>query len=172
MGRQAFDHDPSYAAICDQLYKLGRYGQKTSRGFYLYHHQDQGRNKTEDPEVIELAKQLAQELGIQRRKISDQEIIERTIYMLINEGAQTLDDGIAYRASDIDLIYTNGYGFPRWRGGPMQYANEIGLDTVLSGIKKYQNLLGDYGEMWFHPAPLLERLSTEKLNFKDYDETH
>jgi len=162
---QAFAHDPSYAAICNKLYSLGRYGQKTGRGFYIYH----GRDKTDDPEVIELAQQLAAEHGIVRREISDQEIIERTIYMLINEGAQTLDDGIAYRAGDIDLVYVNGYGFPLWRGGPMQYADEIGLDTVLAGIEKHRKQLGEYGEMWFRPAPLLARLVSEGRNFKDYD---
>ncbi len=163
--KNAFAHDPSYTAICDKLYALGRYGQKTGRGFYIY----QGRDKTEDPEVIEIAQATATELGIQRREISDEEIIERTLYMLINEGAQTLDDGIAYRASDIDLIYINGYGFPLWRGGPMQYANEIGLDTVLSSINKYREQLGDYGKLWFKPAPLLEKLAAKNMTFKDYD---
>jgi 3-hydroxyacyl-CoA dehydrogenase len=163
--QQAFAHDPGYAAICNKLYALGRYGQKTGRGFYIYH----GRDKTEDPEVMEFAQKLAAEHGIRRREISDQEIIERTIYMLINEGAQTLEDGIAYRASDIDLVYVNGYGFPLWRGGPMQFADEIGLDTVLASIDKHRKQLGDYGEMWFRPAPLLARLVGEGRNFKDYD---
>ncbi|MGA9573049.1 MAG: 3-hydroxyacyl-CoA dehydrogenase NAD-binding domain-containing protein, partial [Lysobacterales bacterium] len=99
--KEAFAHDPAYAGICDKLYSLGRFGQKTGRGFYIYH----GRDRLDDPEVVEFARQLAAEHGIQRREISDQEIIERTIYMLINEGARTLEDGIAYRAGDIDLVY-------------------------------------------------------------------
>jgi len=163
--KAAFAEDPSYAVVCNKLYSLCRFGQKTGRGLYIYH----GREKSEDPEVLEIARQLATEHGIQQREITDQEIFERTIYMLVNEGAQTLDDGIAYRASDIDLVYIHGYGFPLWRGGPMQYADEIGLDRVLDGINKYRNKLGEYGEMWFEPAPLLQKLAREGKTFKDYD---
>jgi 3-hydroxyacyl-CoA dehydrogenase len=163
--KAAFAKDPSYAAVCNKLYSLGRFGQKTGRGLYIY----DGREKSEDPEVLEFARQLAAEHGIQQREITDQEIIERTIYMLVNEGAQTLDDGIAYRASDIDLVYIHGYGFPLWRGGPMQYADEIGLNRVLDGIDKYRNKLGEYGEMWFRPAPLLQKLAREHKTFKDHD---
>ena len=153
--------DPGYAAICDKLYELGRYGQKTGRGFYIY----EGRDKQEDPEVMTLAAELAAKHGIEQRDISDQEILERTVYMLINEGAQILDEGIAIRASDIDIVYCNGYGFPAHRGGPMQYANEIGLDTVLAAINKYRQSLGAYGEQYFKPAPLLEKLASEGKNF-------
>lgn len=159
-----YGRDPGYAAICDKLYELGRFGQKTARGFYIY----EGRNKKEDPDVLELATGLAKELGISQRDVPDQEILERTIYMLINEGAQVLDDGIAYRSSDIDLVYCNGYGFPAHRGGPMQYADEIGLDVVLSSLNKYRTELGAYGEEWFKPAPLLEKLVAEGKQFKDH----
>lgn len=159
-----YGRDPAYTAICDKLYELGRYGQKTGRGFYIY----EGRDKQEDPEVIELAAELAKQHGITQRDISDQEILERTIYMLINEGAQVLDDGISYRSSDIDTVYCNGYGFPAHRGGPMQYADEIGLQTVVDALNKYRTELGSYGEEWFKPAPLLEKLAAEGKSFKSF----
>ncbi len=149
-----YSRDPSYAAICDELYGLGRFGQKSERGFYTY----EGRNKTEDPEVMELAAQLAKENDVTIRENSDEEILERTIYMLINESAQVLDDGIASRSCDIDTVFCNGYGFPVHRGGPLQYADEIGLDKVLEALNWYRKKLGSYDEEWFKPAPLLERL--------------
>ncbi|MEC8429341.1 MAG: 3-hydroxyacyl-CoA dehydrogenase family protein, partial [Pseudomonadota bacterium] len=158
-----YGRDPAYTAICDKLHELGRYGQKTGRGFYIY----EGRDKQEDPEVMQLAAELAQEHGIAQRQISDEEILERTIYMLINEGAQVLDDGISYRSSDIDTVYCNGYGFPAHRGGPMQYADEIGLQTVVDALNKYRSQLGEYGEEWFKPAPLLEKLAAEGKTFKE-----
>ncbi len=153
--RNAISHDPTYQAIQDRLFELGRYGQKTGRGSYFY----EGREKKNDPEVITLCEQLAAEHGIERRQISDQEILERCLYPLINEGMQILDEDIAYRSGDCDLIWVNGYGFPAWRGGPLQYADEIGLDTVLTGMNHYRKALGEYGEMWFKPAPLLEKLA-------------
>ncbi len=156
--------DPSYMALARKLYDLGRFGQKTGRGLYLY----QGREQRADPEINEMTEVLARELGIERRAIADAEIIERTLYAMINEGAQILDEGIAYRSSDCDLIYCNGYGFPLWRGGPMQYADEIGLEKVLEGINKYRQQLGAYGELWFQPAPLLERLVAEGRKFRDF----
>jgi 3-hydroxyacyl-CoA dehydrogenase len=155
--RDEFTRDPGYQAIQDKLYELGRYGQKTGRGSYFY----QGREKTSDPEVISLCEQLASELGIERRKISDREILERCLYPLINEGIQILDEGIAYRPGDIDLIWINGYGFPAWRGGPLWYADEIGLEHVLDAMNRYRQNLGDYGEMWFKPAVLLEQMVSE-----------
>ena len=161
-----YPRDPNYAAILDKLYELDRYGQKNGRGFYIY----EGRDKKEDPEVIQLATEIANELGITQREISDEEILERTLYMLINEGAQILHEGIAIRSGDIDTVYCNGYAFPTHRGGPMQYADEIGLDTVLNAINKYRETLGDYGEEWFKPAPLLERLVKENKKFKDWSQ--
>lgn len=152
--RAAFAHDPSYYAVGDALYTLGRFGQKTSRGFYIY----EGRERQDDPEVLELAKRLAGELGVAQKPISDAEIHDRCLFMLINEGIQLLDEGIALRAGDIDLVWTNGYGFPSWLGGPMHYAEQLGLDKVLDGIRHYRDSLGDYGRLWFEPAPLLERL--------------
>ncbi|MDG2080082.1 MAG: 3-hydroxyacyl-CoA dehydrogenase NAD-binding domain-containing protein [Pseudomonadales bacterium] len=163
-GEKYYSRDPAYSAICDRLCELERYGQKTGRGFYIY----EGRDKKEDPEVMELAAELAKKHGVTRRDISDQEILERTIYMLINEGAQVLEDGISYRSSDIDAVYCNGYGFPAHRGGPMQYADEIGLQTVVDALEKHRNSLGEYGEEWFKPAPLLKKLAAEGKSFKDF----
>jgi len=154
--------DPSYGAVVDRLYHLGHFGQKTGRGFYLYH----GRDKSNNPDIEKFATEAAAQFSITRRKISDQEILERCFYPLINEGALILAEGIAARSSDCDLIYVNGYGFPVWRGGPMQYADEIGLKTVLDGMNKYRQQLGDYGQRWFKPAPLLEKLAAEGKTFK------
>ena len=152
--RAAFAHDDSYCRLGDELYALGRHGQKTGRGFYLY----EGRNRQDDYEVVALAERLAGELHIPRRRIDDQEIHDRCLFMLINEGIQLLDEGIALRASDIDLVWINGYGFPAHLGGPLHYAEQLGLDKVLAGIQHYRRALGEYGEMWFKPAALLERL--------------
>lgn len=162
--REEFSQDPGYQAIQDRLYELGRYGQKTGRGSYFY----EGREKTSDPEVVKLCEELASELNIKRRQLSDQEILERCLYPLINEGIQILDEGIAYRAGDCDLIWVNGYGFPAWRGGPLHYGDEIGLDSVLAGMKQYQEQLGDYGNMWFKPAQLLETLVRDGVKLSDY----
>jgi 3-hydroxyacyl-CoA dehydrogenase len=108
---------------------------------------DEGRDKKEDAEVVEMATRLAVELGIEQREISSQEIVERMIFKMINEGAVILEEGKAYRSSDCDLIYTNGYGFPVWRGGSMQYADEIGLDVISKTLEKLRQQLGKYGEM-------------------------
>ncbi|MCY1543913.1 Fatty acid oxidation complex subunit alpha [compost metagenome] len=133
---------------------MGRYGQKTGRGFYLY----EGRNRKDDAEVIALAEHLADELEIPQRSMDDQEILDRCLFVLINEGIQLLDEGIALRAGDIDLVWINGYGFPAHLGGPMHYTEQLGLSNVLVGLQRYRQALGEYGEMWFQPAPLLERL--------------
>ncbi|WPN45172.1 3-hydroxyacyl-CoA dehydrogenase NAD-binding domain-containing protein [Pseudomonas sp. P8_241] len=152
--RELIAHDPGYCKLADALYALGRFGQKTSRGYYVY----EGRERKDDPEVVALAEQIAGELGIPRRVISDQEIHDRCLLMLINEGIQLLDEGIAQRSSDIDLVWINGYGFPAWRGGPMHYAEGLGLAQVFERIGHYRQALGAYGAMWFQPAALLERL--------------
>ncbi len=159
-----YSRDPIYQLLGDKLYELGRFGQKSGRGYYIY----EGRDKKNDPELMELASDLAKEHNVKQRAIGDQEILERTIFMLINEGAQVLADGISYRSSDIDTVYCNGYGFPAHRGGPMQYADEIGLDKVVEALNKYRDQLGAYGEEFFKPAPLLEKLAAEGKKFKDY----
>jgi 3-hydroxyacyl-CoA dehydrogenase len=152
--REAIAHDASYFKLADELYARGHYGQKTGRGFYRY----EGRDRVEDYEVVACAEVLASELGITRRVISNEEIHDRCLFMLINEGVQLLDEGIAQRSGDIDLVWINGYGFPAWRGGPMHYAEQLGLGRVLAGIEQYREQLGEYGQMWFQPAPLLQRL--------------
>ncbi len=157
--------DKAYQALQFRLKEMGRLGQKTGRGVYIY----EGRERISDPESIELSVEIAREHGIARRELSKEEILERCMYSLINEGACILEEGIASRSSDIDLIYVNGYGFPAWRGGPMQYADEIGLEKVLGALNKYRKELGEYGEHWFKPSPLLEKLVAAGQSFKDYD---
>ena len=152
--RDVIGHDRSYCRIADVLFEQGRYGQKTARGFYLY----EGRQRREDGELIPLAERIAHELGIVRRVISDEEVHDRCLFMLINEGIQLLDEGIAQRSSDIDLVWINGYGFAAWRGGPLHYAESLGLAHILERIRHYRDALGAYGQMWLQPAPLLERL--------------
>ena len=150
--------DPSYFRICMELYDQGRYGQKTGAGIYKY----EGRNSVPDPAVMELAKSQAEALGIEQREIRDEEIIERLLYSMINEGALILEEGIAIRASDIDVVFANGYGMPRYRGGPMIYADTVGLKNVYEAICKYRDR---YGDLYWTPAPLLENLAQEDKNF-------
>lgn len=162
--RKAFiEHDPSYCAVADELVEAGRAGLKVGKGVYLY--EPGNRKPIPDPEVIEIAARIAKELGIEQREISDQEILERCIYPLINEAADILAEGIAQRASDIDVIYVYGYGFPVFRGGPMQYADETGLPHILARMRHYQESLGEYGKQWFTPSDLLIKLVEENKLF-------
>ena len=148
------------SAVPDRLYAMGRYGQKTGAGWYKYDAPG-SRNRTPDPLVEQIAAEEAAKRGIARRKVADEEIIARITTALANEGARVLQDGFATRAGDIDIIYAYGFGFPRHTGGPMFYAETIGLDTVLARVKEYRARFGDYWE----PAPLLERLVTERRGF-------
>ncbi len=141
---------------------MGRYGQKTGKGWYLY---GEDRKPVADREIEALIERLAREAGIARREISNQEIVERTVYALINEGARLLEEGFALRFSDIDVVYLNGYGFPTWRGGPMFYAGLVGLGNVLRKIEQFER---EHGARWT-PAPLLVRLAGEGRSFRDYD---
>jgi 3-hydroxyacyl-CoA dehydrogenase len=146
--------DPTYFCAANTMVEAGRLGQKTGAGFYLY--DSETKRKVNDDSVLTSFKDQAEKLGItQRDNISDEEIQNRLIYALINEGANILDEGIATKASDIDVIWLNGYGFPRYFGGPMCYANEIGLGKVVSIIKNFQQQLGD---KYWKPAALLEKL--------------
>jgi 3-hydroxyacyl-CoA dehydrogenase len=164
--RQEFiKHDPSYCIIADKLVEQGRVGLKVGKGAYLY--AEGSRAPIPDPAVAEIAKQEADRLGIKQRKISEQEILERIIFPLINEGALILEEGIAAKSSDIDVIYVYGYGFPVYRGGPMQYADEIGLKTVYDAMCKYRDELGEYGGHWFQPSPLLKKLAEQGKRFSD-----
>src|SRR6202043_1202580 len=122
--------------------------QKTGAGWYRY---DENRNAQPDLEVKGLIDRAARDAGTVQRSISSEEIVERTIYALVNEGARILDEGFALRASDIDLVYINGYGFPAWRGGPLHYADEIGLNAVYRRILEFRAI---HGIDW-EPSPLL-----------------
>jgi 3-hydroxyacyl-CoA dehydrogenase len=159
--RQAATRPPHlrYSKVADRLCELGRFGQKTGAGFYRY--EPGSRMPLADPLVHEIILGCAREAGIARRAIDDAEIVERTIYALVNEGARILEEGIAQRASDIDLIYVNGYGFPAWRGGPMFYADTVGLDKVYARVCEFER---QHGEFW-KPAPLLARLAKGSRTF-------
>ena len=145
----------------DRLCEMGRYGQKSGAGWYKY---DAERRAIPDPEVAKLVRQWAAEAGIQQRQISAQEIVDRCIYALVNEGARILQEGYALRAVDIDIIYVNGYGFPAHRGGPMWYADTTGLKKVYDRIREFHQ---QHGELW-EPAPLLKRLAEEGKTFADF----
>jgi 3-hydroxyacyl-CoA dehydrogenase len=146
--------DPTYYQPDFALHEAGRLGQKNGKGYYRY----QGRNRIDDPEAIEILRLRARQLDVPQRQHSEQEILERCLYPLLNEGLRILAEGVAVRASDIDVVWTSGYGFPRYRGGPMFYADTIGLPTLLEGITKYR---GIFGPMHWEPAPLLVRLVKE-----------
>ena len=149
-----------YSKVGDKIAELGRYGQKTGKGWYLY--EAGNRKPIPDPAVDKIIADYRASAGIKSRQISDDEIIERLIYALVNEAAYILDEGIALRASDIDMVYLTGYGFPPYRGGPMFYADTVGLPRVLASIEKFQQ--GYMGEVW-KPAPLLVKLAKEGKKF-------
>ncbi len=147
--------------VPDRLYEMGRYGQKTQAGWYRY--EAGSRKGIPDPIVETLAAEAAAKRGITRRAIADDEIIARITTALANEGARVLEDGFAIRASDIDVIYCNGFGFPRHRGGPMFYADTVGLATVLARVRAYREQFGDY----WQPGQLLEHLVAEGRGFHE-----
>ncbi len=148
--------------VVDKLYALSRYGQKTGAGWYKY---DENRRAIPDPEVAALIESTANEAGITRRAISAQEIVERCVYALINEGAKILEEGFALRASDIDIVYLNGYGFPAWRGGPMWYADTVGVKNVYDRVCEFHAAHG----VWWEPAPLLKQLAAKGSTFAAWD---
>jgi 3-hydroxyacyl-CoA dehydrogenase len=145
----------------DRLCELGRYGQKTGAGWYKY---DDQRRAAPDPLVAELIAKWVAEAGIAQRQISAAEITDRCLYALVNEGARILEEGYALRASDIDIIYINGYGFPAHRGGPMWYADTVGLKQVYERVSEFQR---QHGEIW-QPAPLLKRLANQDKTFVEF----
>ena len=150
----------TYSKTADLLCELGRYGQKTGAGWYDYKAGD--RKAYPSQLVNDMIVQHSADLGVARRKISDQEITERLIFALVNEGAHILEEGIANRASDIDMVYLAGYGFPLHRGGPMFYADTVGLTNVIMAMNKYAK--GRHGDAWI-PAPLMVRLAAEGKGF-------
>jgi 3-hydroxyacyl-CoA dehydrogenase len=145
----------------DNLCELGRFGQKTGAGWYKY---DDQRRAMHDSQVDELIRKWVTEAKIPQRDISAAEIADRCIYALVNEGARILEEGFALRASDIDIIYLNGYGFPAYRGGPMWYADTVGLKNVLARISEFHR---QHGEIW-RPAPLLVRLADQGKSFTHF----
>lgn len=150
--------------VADRLCEIGRYGQKTGAGWYRY--PDGGRTPVADPEVERLIEESARGAGVARRTVAPEEIVERTVYALVNEGARILEEGIALRAADIDIVYVHGYGFPAYRGGPMWYADTVGLKQVYDRVRQFEQR---HGDLWT-PAPLLEQLAASGKTFADLDQ--
>lgn len=148
--------------VLDKLYTMGRFGQKTGAGWYRY---GEDRKPVPDPEINDLIQATAKAAGVQRRSIGNDEIIERCLYIMINEGARILEEGYALRANDIDIIYLTGYGFPSYRGGPMWYADTVGLARVYERVREFHRA---HGVLW-EPAPLLKRLAGEGKTFASLD---
>lgn len=160
--RAAAQPDRDFRVVADKICEAGRFGQKTGAGWYRY---DAGkRDPIPDPVVEQLIEAYRTERGITPRKVSDAEIVERCMFALVNEGARILEDGIAARASDIDIVYLNGYGFPLHRGGPMKYAEEVGLSSVVRSLRRIATEPGADAAFWT-PAPLLVRLAEEGKGF-------
>jgi 3-hydroxyacyl-CoA dehydrogenase len=150
----------TYSKTADLLCEMGRFGQKTGAGWYDYKQGD--RKAYPNQQVNDMIVKHSADIGVSRRQISDQEIVERLVYSMVNEAALILEEGIALRASDIDMVYLTGYSFPLYRGGPMFYADTVGLPNVLAAIQKYAR--GHHGEAW-KPAPLLVKLAGEGKGF-------
>ena len=145
----------------DRLCEMGRFGQKTGAGWYTY---DENRRAIPDPEVTALVRKWAAEAKIPQRRISREEIVDRCLYALVNEGARILEEGYALRSGDIDIIYINGYGFPAHRGGPMWYADAVGLKNVYNRVLEFHK---QHGELW-EAAPLLKQLAAQERTFAEY----
>src|SRR5271165_40318 len=163
--RSAEFPDRDFTTVADDLCEAGRFGQKTGAGWYRY--EAGSRSPIPDPKVTAIIEQYRSKKGIAPRKVSAQEIVERCIYALINEGARILEDGIAQRSSDIDLVYLNGYGFPAYRGGPMFYGDTTGLHEIARTLERIAAEPGSDKSFWT-PAPLLTRLAREGQTFTAY----
>ena len=157
--------DPRAYRVPDALVQAGRLGQKSGAGFYRY--DAATRSRSSDPEVLAIVEREAEALGIRRAPIEANEIVERLMFALVNEGMHILDEGIAQRYGDIDVVYTYGYGFPAWRGGPMYYADALGLDYVIQRINEFRERFGS--EHWT-PAPLLQKLVADKTSLARWSE--
>lgn len=149
-----------YSKIADRLCEAGRFGQKTGGGWYDY----QPGDRTAQPSAVvdEMIVAYSKEIGVARRKIADDEIVERLVFALVNEGAKILEEGIASKASDIDMVYLTGYGFPLWRGGPMLYADTVGLYNVERAIRRYA--AQPNGDAW-QIAPRIVELAAQGRGF-------
>jgi 3-hydroxyacyl-CoA dehydrogenase len=157
--------DRDFSNVADELCEAGRFGQKTGAGWYRY--EAGGRNAIPDPQVTAIIEKYRKQKGVTARKVTNEEIVERCIYALVNEGARIVEDGTAQRSSDIDLVYLNGYGFPAWRGGPMFYADQIGLSEVVRALKHIAATPQADKTFWT-PAPLLARLAQEGRTFSGF----
>jgi 3-hydroxyacyl-CoA dehydrogenase len=158
--RAAEDPNFTFSKIPDLLCEQGRFGQKTGKGWYRY--EAGNRTPLPDPDVAALIADYRRSIGLASREIGSDEIVQRCMYALVNEAAWILEEGIALRASDIDTVYVAGYGFPRHRGGPLFYADTVGLKNVLAAIEGFGK--GYKGEIW-KPAPLLVKLAKEGKTF-------
>jgi 3-hydroxyacyl-CoA dehydrogenase len=156
--------DPTYYQADFALGDAGRLGQKTGKGYYRY--EPGNRARIDDPEAVEILRRRARELQVPQREHSITEIQERCLFPLLNEGFRVLGEGIATRAADIDVVWTSGYGFPRYRGGPMFYAETIGLPTLLNGMRRYAESLGP---MHWAPAPLLVELVARGIGVTEWE---
>ncbi len=155
--------DQKIWAVADALVELGRLGQKSGSGYYQYDAETRARNN--DPAVVKVVEEKAAEFGVERRNINDEEIVNRLIFALVNEGAFILEEGIAQRSGDIDVVYVYGYGFPAARGGPMQYADQIGTKTVYDAVIQFGK---DHNPDHWTVAPLLERLAKDEATFSEW----
>ncbi len=156
--------DPSYRAVVRRMFELGRFGQKTGAGYYKY----DGRKASPDPETARLTQAIAAEHGVIRREmIPPEEIVERLLYPMINEAAKILEEGIAYRPGDIDVVWTAGYGFPDHQGGPLFMADEIGMARIVAGLARHAELHGDSFGYWT-PSKLLTKLAAKQLRITDW----
>jgi 3-hydroxyacyl-CoA dehydrogenase len=147
------------APIADALVAAGRYGQKTGKGWYMY---DEKRTRLPDPEVERIILEMSEKHQVKRRKIEDSEILERMLLPMVNEGARIMEEGIASRAVDIDVIFTSGFGWPAWRGGPMFWADRMGLKAVRDRLAQYAEATNDPN---LKPAALIEKLAAEGGSF-------
>jgi 3-hydroxyacyl-CoA dehydrogenase len=159
--------DPAYYQADVALYEAGRLGQKNGKGYYRY--EAGNRTRIEDPQAIEILRRRARELQIAPREHSVAEIQERCLFPLMNEGFRVLGEGIVLRAADIDVVWTSGYGFPRYRGGPMFHAEVLGLEALLSGMHRYRDI---FGPMHWQPAPLLVELVERGISIADWEREH
>jgi 3-hydroxyacyl-CoA dehydrogenase len=153
--------DERFSPILQRVFEAGRLGQKSGKGFYRY----EGRTRIFDPQIMPLIEGVSRDLGITRREIPDEEILERLLCPLVNEGAKIVEERIAFRASDVDVVYVNGYGFPAYKGGPMFWAQEVGFAKVIETMRK---LAPTHGQRW-RPAPLLERLASKGQGWSDLE---
>jgi 3-hydroxyacyl-CoA dehydrogenase len=163
--RKEFRHTEKPGArqpfVEDRMVEMGRLGQKSGSGWYKY---DADRRATPDPEIAALVCKWTADANVPQRQISAEEIVDRGIYTLVNEGARILEEGYALRAGDIDTIYVNGYGFPAYRGGPMWYADSVGLKKVYERVSEFHK---QHGMLW-EPAPLLKKLAESGKAFADF----